>query len=122
MKQTDEKKLETHRAAVVWICGVPFVAGNGKDIAHLLRLSAQMPRLEVLTDGRLAALTRAATYALENQMVSKIELADVVCTACEDETMSDDERADRVHAILSDPTAGLLSTLLAAGRAARKTE
>lgn len=122
MKQTDEKKLETHRAAVVWICGVPFVAGNGKDIARLLRLSAQMPRLEVLADGRLTTLTKAATNALENQMVSKIELADVVCTECKDEAVSDDERADRVRAILDDPTAGLLSTLFAAGRAARKTE
>lgn len=75
---------ETHRAYVAYICGVPFATRDSKIIASLLKMSTRLPRLEVLPDGTLATMTEADERALVNQMVTRVEVADVVCTECEE--------------------------------------
>lgn len=75
---------ETHRTYVAYICGAPFAVRDSKTIATLLKMSVRLPRLEVLPDGTLATMTEADTHALVNQMVTRVEAVDVVCTECEE--------------------------------------
>jgi|SRR5579859_1345198 len=100
---------ETHRAVVIWVCGVPFAVTTGKQVSQLLQLSAALVKLDVKPDGSLATLTKAATHALENQLVSKIELLDVECTDCHDTAETGEEMqvvrtalAEALHRLMRD--------------------
>lgn len=75
---------ETHRAAVVYVCGVPFAVTSAKSVAALMRISVKAARLEVRPDGTLATMSREDTNKLCNQMVSRIDVTDIECTECEE--------------------------------------
>lgn len=75
---------ETHRAVVVYVTGGIYAVDDAEAVAALLKVSIDAAKLKINDDGSIALLGREDVNKVDNQMVRRIEMADVICTPCED--------------------------------------